>query len=65
MTRKVFDEELAKKEAPWIHSKLGVVTIIEAFNNASTIKANRLVSRMINYAGSKSADSSAFVKISR
>ena len=64
MTRKIFDEEVAKKDASWIHSKLGVITILEAFNNASTIKANRLITRLINYAGSKSEDASVYVKVS-
>jgi hypothetical protein len=64
MTRKTFDEEIAKKDASWIHAKLGVITILEAFNNASAIKANRLITRMINYAASKSEDASVYVKVS-
>ena len=64
MTRKTFDEEVAKKDASWIHSKLGVIAILEAFNNASKIKANRLITRIINYAGSKSEDASVYVKVS-
>tara|TARA_R110002012_G_scaffold313831_1_gene525968 strand:+ start:69 stop:1751 length:1683 start_codon:yes stop_codon:yes gene_type:complete len=64
MTLKVFNDELAKKDAVWVHSKLGVITILEAFNNASKIKANRLITRIINYAGSKSEDASVYVKVS-
>jgi len=64
MTRKTFNEEIAKKDASWIHAKLGVITILEAFNNASAIKANRLITRMINYAASKSEDASVYVKVS-
>ena len=64
MTRKTFYEEVSKKDASWIHSKLGVIAILEAFNNASKIKANRLITRIINYAVSKSEDASVYVKVS-
>jgi hypothetical protein len=64
MSKKDFDTEIAKKDASWIHAKLGVITVLETFNNASAIKANRLITRMINYAASKSEDASVYVKIS-
>ena len=64
MSKKDFDVEIAKKDASWIHAKLGVITVLETFNNASAIKANRLITRMINYAASKSEDASVYVKIS-
>ena len=57
-------EEIAKKDGSWVHAKLGVITILEAFNNASATKANRLITRMINYAASKSEDASVYVKVS-
>ena len=64
MTRNEFDIEIEKKDAIWIHAKLGVITILEAFNNASATKANRLITRIINYAASKSEDASVYVKVS-
>ena len=64
MTRKVWDEEIEKKDTQWVHAKLGGIEILDLVNNASTIKANRVVTRMINYAASKLEDSSVYVKVS-
>ena len=64
MTRKVFDEEIEKKDTQWVHAKMGGIEILDMINNASAIKANRAVTRMINYAGSKLEDSSVYVKVS-
>jgi len=43
---------------------MGGIEILDMINNASAIKANRAVTRMINYAGSKLEDSSVYVKVS-
>jgi hypothetical protein len=64
MARKVWDEEIEKKDTQWVHAKLGGIEILDLVNNASTIKANRVVTRMINYAASKLEDSSVYVKVS-
>ena len=63
MTRNVFDTEIDKKDASWVHAKLGGMEILDAFQ-ASAIKQNRLITRIINYAASKSEDASVYVKIS-
>ena len=63
MSRKEFDTELARKDAAWVHAKLGGMAILDAFNS-TPIKANRLLTRIVNYAASKSEDASVYVKVS-
>jgi hypothetical protein len=54
---------LAKKPGDWIHAKLGTLYMIEAVERFGGKKTNRWITKLINYAGSKTEDSSAYVKI--
>lgn len=60
-----FKKQLAKKDGPWISAKLGVLTILHTVNKQSMVKQNRWVTKVVNYAGSKSEDSSAYIKIGK
>jgi len=58
-----FNAELAKKDAGWIYAKLGAAHLAAMIQSNMGAKANRFVTKLVNYAGSKSEDSSAYVKI--
>ena len=64
MDRKIFNAEIAKKDLQWVHAKLGVITIFDTINNSTPGKKDLIVTRMINYAASKTEDSSVYVKVS-
>ena len=64
MDRKTFNAEIANKDEQWVHAKLGALTIFDAINNSSPQKKNLIITRMINYASSKTEDSSVYVKVS-
>ena len=64
MTKKSFDEEISKKDLQWVHAKIGALTILDAINNSTPGKKNLIVTRIINYAASKTEDSSVYVKVS-
>ena len=64
MTKKSFDEEISKKDLQWVHAKIGALTILDAINNSTPGKKDLIVTRMINYAASKTEDSSVYVKVS-
>ena len=63
LTRKDFDKNIGKKPGDWIHAKLGTLYMIEAVERFGGKKTNRWITKLINYAGSKTEDSSAYVKI--
>ena len=58
-----FKLELAKKDVFWISAKLGVLQTCYHVNKNTGTKANRYITKIINYAGSKSEDSSTYVKV--
>ena len=62
-TFETFSEELSKKDYYWISAKLGCLYIAYNVDLNTGIKANRWLTKIINYAGSKSEDSSAYVKV--
>ena len=62
-TRKEFDKNIKTKPGDWIHAKLGTLYMIEAVERFGGKKTNRWITKLINYAGSKTEDSSAYVKI--
>ena len=64
MTKKSFDEEISKKDLQWVHAKMGALTILDAINNSTPAKKHLIITRMINYAASKTEDSSVYVKVS-
>ena len=58
-----FEQELSKKDVYWIGSKLGCLYVVYIVDVNTGTKANRWLTKIINYAGSKSEDSSAYVKV--
>ena len=63
ITQKEFDANIKTKKGDWIHAKLGTCYLIAAIEKVGGRKTNRFVTKLINYAGSKTEDSSAYVKI--
>ena len=62
-TFETFSEELAKKDYYWISAKLSCLYLVYYLDLNTGPKANRWLTKIINYAGSKSEDSSAYVKV--
>ena len=62
-TQEQFEKELFKKDVNWISAKLACLYILYFVDKFQGPKANRWITKIINYAGSKSEDSSAYVKI--
>ena len=58
-----FEKEIAKKDVYWISSKLACLYVLYYVDINSGPKANRWITKIVNYAGSKSEDSSAYVKV--
>jgi hypothetical protein len=62
MDKKEVIKTLAQKPAPWIHAKLGVMHITSLINQGGR-KANDFITKIINYAGSTTEESSVYLKI--
>jgi len=62
-TREEFDKNLETKDAGWVSAKLGALILCYNIDKNTGPKANRFITKLINYAGSKSEDSSAYVKV--
>lgn len=60
---KEFLDELSKKDTNWISSKLGCMYVCYYCDLNTGQKANRFITKIVNYAGSKSEDASTFVKV--
>lgn len=60
---KDFHKHLASKDKWWIHSKLACLYVLYQVDQAGGSKANRWLTKIVNYAGSASEDSSSYVKI--
>lgn len=58
-----FEKELLSKDVYWIGSKLSCLFVLYNVDKQSGPKANRWITKIVNYAGSKSEDSSAYVKV--
>jgi hypothetical protein len=58
-----FVTQLSEKDAAWIHAKYGVTMIISLIKGGSKAKGNRYVTKLVNYAGSATEDSSAYIKV--
>ena len=58
-----FEKEILKKDVYWIGSKLACLYVLYYADINSGAKANRWITKIVNYAGSKSEDSSAYVKV--
>ena len=58
-----FINELTQKDAVWIHAKYGVTQLLSLIKGNSKVKGDRFVTKLINYAGSQTEDSSAYIKV--
>ena len=58
-----FLKKLESKDTNWISSKLGCLYICYYLSRNTGPKANRWITKIVNYAGSKSEDSSSYVKV--
>jgi hypothetical protein len=63
MSREEFDKEISAKDAGWISAKLGGLYLTSIIKSNMGTKANRFLTKLINYAASKSEDASAHVVI--
>lgn len=63
VTRKEFDEGLEKATLGTIHSKYISVRILYELDQAAARQRNNWVKYMVNYAGSKTTFSSAYIKV--
>jgi len=59
----VFEQNMKKKDQFWISAKYGCLIICYMVSINSGPKANRFITKIVNYAGSKAEDSSAYVKV--
>jgi hypothetical protein len=60
-----FVEELNKKDWFWISAKLGCMYVLYYLDTNAGTKANNVITHFVNYAGSKSLDSSVYVKVGK
>ena len=58
-----FLANLEKKDQFWISAKLGVMIICYEVSKNTGPKSNRLITKVVNYAGSKAEDSSSYIKV--
>ena len=58
-----FTNELMQKDGVWIHAKYGVTMLLSLIKGGTKVKANRFVTKLVNYAGSQTEDSSAYIKV--
>lgn len=59
-----FIKNLSSKDDGWISAKLGGVYILYVLHKHFGEKANRTITKIVNYAGSASEDASVYVKVS-
>lgn len=60
-----FLQELEKKDWFWISAKLGCMYVLYYLSLNTGTKADNVVTHFVNYAGSKSLDSSVYVKVGK
>jgi len=58
-----FLANLEKKDKFWISAKFGVISICYMVSINAGPKANRFITKIVNYAGSKAEDSSSYIKV--
>jgi hypothetical protein len=58
-----FEKNLLSNDTNWISSKLGCLYVCYYVSINTGPKANRWITKIVNYAGSKAEDSSAYVKV--
>ena len=62
-TKKSFTEELLQKNKFWIHAKYGALSLISRLDSTTKAKADKIVNKINNYAGSQSDLSSVYIKV--
>jgi hypothetical protein len=62
---KDFVTELKQKDWKWISAKLGCLTVCYNIQKASGNKSHAIVTRMINYAGSTTAEGGVYIKLGK
>jgi len=60
-----FVAELEEKDWQWISAKLASLTLLYTINKAGGKKANAIITRMINYAGSTTAEGGVYIKLGK
>ena len=63
MSEEDFLGNLMEKDGVWIHAKYGVTMLLSLIKGGTKTKANRFVTKLVNYAGSQTEDSSAYIKV--
>ena len=63
LTQQEFMNEIAKKDAVWIHSKLGVIHMLYAIHKANQKAKDSFITSIVSYAGSELEESSVYVKV--
>ena len=64
-TYKQFEEFLSQKDWKWISAKLAALTVCYYIQKAGGQKGNAIVTRMINYAGSTTAEGGVYIKLGK
>jgi len=62
-SKKAFVEKLLEKNKFWIHAKYGALSLIGRLDSTTKTKANKIVNKINNYAGSQSDLSSVYIKV--
>jgi len=58
-----FEKEILRKDAYWLGAKLSCLYVLYYVDLNAGVKGNRWITKIVNYAGSKLEDSSAYVKV--
>jgi len=58
-----FEKEISKKDVYWIGAKMQSLYVLYYVDTNTGPKANRFITKLVNYAGSKLEDSSVYVKV--
>ena len=66
--RSINEEEVVKRLSDikrgtdiWVHGKLGGLYVLNLLQSGNTKKANQFITQIVNYAGSSTSDSSAYI----
>jgi len=62
-SKSAFIEKLLEKNKFWIHAKYGALSLIARLDSTTKTKANKIVNKINNYAGSQSDLSSVYIKV--
>lgn len=63
MSEEQFNTEISKKDAGWISAKLAALYLTTIVQSNMGTKANNFITKLVNYAGSKTEESSAYLKV--